>query len=255
MSLPAEVRDAARAVHSVPPSKWLRHEFCRKYLLNRTSGGVGVGEVVVSEGDAGGFAGGGGWRGTNVEEVDALVGGHAGGGTGRRVDRGWTCITGTIYCSSSHRPEPQVRVDTPHFERGAWWSGTRSKASSRWPTNCTPDVRPGRLPRAAGGRVRYRSPQEAPRRGDTLRQARGPLRGDRSGRGHQRVAMTHNSAHCRSRSWRLTQVTGAVVLPLAGNTTHRHQQWRAPRGRVQTSGFGRSAHVRTYDGRHLIVSL
>lgn len=37
-----------------------------------------MGEVVVSEGDAGGFAGGGGWRGTNVEEVDALVGGHAG---------------------------------------------------------------------------------------------------------------------------------------------------------------------------------
>lgn len=250
MSLPAEVRDAVRAVHSVPPSKWLRHEFCRKYLLNRTSGGVGVGEVVVSEGDAGGFAGGGG-QDTNVEEADALVGGHAGGAQGG----GWTGAGPVILGRSTvHRAiglNRKVREDTLHFERGAWWSGTRPKASSRWPTNCTPDVRPGRLPRAARGRVLYQSPQETPRRGDTLRQARGPLRVDRSGRGHQRVAMTHNSRHCRGRSWWLNQVTGAVVLPLAGSTTHRHQQWRASRGRVQTSGFGRSA----YDGRHLIVSL
>lgn len=50
----------------------------RKYLLNRTSDGVRVGEARFGEGDAGGFAGfaggGGGRQDADVDEVDADAG-------------------------------------------------------------------------------------------------------------------------------------------------------------------------------------
>lgn len=71
----------------------LRYGSCRKYLLTRTSGGVGVGEVVSGEGDAGGFAGfaggGGGWQDADVDEVDAGAGefGVWGPGSGGAVGR------------------------------------------------------------------------------------------------------------------------------------------------------------------------
>lgn len=54
----------------------------RKYLLNRTSDGVRVGEVRFGEGDAGGFAGfaGGGWQDADVDEVDADAGEFGVGG-------------------------------------------------------------------------------------------------------------------------------------------------------------------------------
>ncbi len=62
---------------TVLPVGWLRHGFCRKYLLNRISGGVWVGEVLFGEGDAGGFAGfagGGGCQDADADEVDADAG-------------------------------------------------------------------------------------------------------------------------------------------------------------------------------------
>ncbi|MCM3300399.1 hypothetical protein M4D73_19475 [Streptomyces pseudogriseolus] len=56
------------------------------YLLSWTSGGVRVGEVLLGEGDAGGFAGfaggGGGWQDADVDEVDADAGNFGVGGPG-----------------------------------------------------------------------------------------------------------------------------------------------------------------------------
>lgn len=48
----------------------------------------------------------------------------------------------------------------------------------------------GRLQRAPRGGVRNQSPQAPPRGGNEIRQTRRPLRGDRAGHGHQRVAVT-----------------------------------------------------------------
>lgn len=58
------------------------------------------------------------------------------------------------------------------------------------PRRSAADVRPGRLPRAPRGRVRHQSPQKASCRGHEIRPTRGSLRGNRSRRGHQRVAVT-----------------------------------------------------------------
>ncbi|MEE1757602.1 transposase [Streptomyces sp. SP18BB07] len=65
-----------------------------------------------------------------------------------------------------------------------------SPQAARLPRRSAAEVRPGRLPRAPRGRVRHQSPQKASCRGHEIRQTRGSLRGNRSRRGHQRVAVT-----------------------------------------------------------------
>ncbi|MET9619115.1 transposase [Kitasatospora indigofera] len=52
------------------------------------------------------------------------------------------------------------------------------------------EVRQGRLQTAARGRVRNQPPQAPPRRRHEVRQTCRPLRSDRAGRSHQRVAVT-----------------------------------------------------------------
>ncbi|WP_239095533.1 transposase [Planotetraspora silvatica] len=61
----------------------------------------------------------------------------------------------------------------------------RNRKEARLPRGPAADVRQGRLPREARGRMRDQSPQAPPGRGHEVRQTRRPLLSNRAGRGHQ----------------------------------------------------------------------
>jgi hypothetical protein len=63
-------------------------------------------------------------------------------------------------------------------------------AQARFAWRAAADLRQGRLQAAARCRVRDQSPQAPPGRRHAIRQTRCPLRSNRAGRSHQRVAVT-----------------------------------------------------------------
>ncbi|WP_372516241.1 transposase [Streptomyces noursei] len=87
--------------------------------------------------------------------------------------------------------EPCLPAQTPDLLHYSGEDGPGPQPQEpRLPWRQAAGVRPGRLQAASRSRVRHQSPQKAPCSGNTVRQARGPLRGNRAGRNHQRVAVT-----------------------------------------------------------------
>lgn len=69
----------------------------------------------------------------------------------------------------------------------------RNRRKKRLPRRPSAEVRPGGPQGSVRGRVRHQSSQKAPCRGHEVRQARGPLRGNRPDSSRQRVAVTSTS--------------------------------------------------------------
>ena len=131
----------------------------------------------------------------------------------RRAARGLPAVRG---CPGPHQGAPAGVRQTAHpAEAGARRQGVRLPEEPRLPAQTwhslhhpgqgrpgpqpketwlprrpSTEVRPGGLQGSERSRVRHQSPQETPRRGHEVRQTRGPIRGNRPGSGHQRVAVT-----------------------------------------------------------------